>query len=116
MANLAGEGIPDRDIGGVKHHDQLPAMTTAAASTSTPTPRGGDASRSTTRRNEAWWSIHPFRGMVNDIRRRAPYYVSDWLDAWDYRVVPATVFMYFAKYAVNDPFPLPCPMDCLLSK
>ncbi|PON24005.1 hypothetical protein TGAM01_v207016 [Trichoderma gamsii] len=97
MANLAGEGIPDRDIGGVKHHDQLPAMTTAAASTSTPTPRGGDASRSTTRRNEAWWSIHPFRGMVNDIRRRAPYYVSDWLDAWDYRVVPATVFMYFAN-------------------
>lgn len=41
--------------------------------------------------------------MVNDIRRRAPYYVSDWLDAWDYRVVPATVFMYFAKYALDDP-------------
>jgi hypothetical protein len=36
--------------------------------------------------------------MVNDIRRRAPYYWSDWTDAWDYRVVPATVYMYFAKY------------------
>ncbi len=39
-----------------------------------------------------------FRGMVNDVRRRAPYYWSDWKDAWDYRVVPATVYMYFAKY------------------
>lgn len=45
-----------------------------------------------------WWKIRLFRGMVNDIRRRAPYYWSDWKDAWDYRVVPATVYMYFAKY------------------
>ncbi|KAI1813965.1 HCO3 transporter family-domain-containing protein [Poronia punctata] len=44
-----------------------------------------------------WWKIHLFRGMINDIRRRAPYYWSDWLDAWDYRVVPATVYMYFAN-------------------
>lgn len=35
--------------------------------------------------------------MINDVRRRAPYYLSDWLDAWDYRVVPATVYMYFAN-------------------
>ncbi|KAL1882668.1 hypothetical protein VTK73DRAFT_1580 [Phialemonium thermophilum] len=35
--------------------------------------------------------------MVNDIRRRAPYYWSDWKDAWDYRVIPATVYMYFAN-------------------
>ncbi|KAK5663110.1 hypothetical protein OQA88_6526 [Cercophora sp. LCS_1] len=45
----------------------------------------------------AWWKIKLFRGIVNDIRRRAPYYVSDWTDAWDYRVVPATVYMYFAN-------------------
>ncbi|EFX04482.1 anion exchange family protein [Grosmannia clavigera kw1407] len=45
----------------------------------------------------SWWKIHLFRGMANDVRRRAPYYVSDWLDAWDYRVVPATVYMYFAN-------------------
>ncbi|KAI1180813.1 HCO3 transporter family-domain-containing protein [Nemania sp. FL0916] len=44
-----------------------------------------------------WWKIHLFRGIANDIRRRAPYYWSDWLDAWDYRVVPATVYMYFAN-------------------
>ncbi|RTE73663.1 hypothetical protein BHE90_011905 [Fusarium euwallaceae] len=46
---------------------------------------------------EAWWKIHLSRGMANDIRRRLPYYVSDWVDAWDYRVVPATVYMYFAN-------------------
>ena len=36
--------------------------------------------------------------MINDIRRRAPYYGSDWKDAWDYRVIPATIYIYFAKY------------------
>ncbi|KAF5133297.1 putative transporter [Metarhizium anisopliae] len=45
----------------------------------------------------SWYKVHLFRGMVNDVRRRAPYYGSDWLDAWDYRVVPATVYMYFAN-------------------
>jgi hypothetical protein len=45
-----------------------------------------------------WWKVRLFRGMINDVRRRAPYYWSDWADAWDYRVVPATVYMYFAKY------------------
>lgn len=44
-----------------------------------------------------WWKVHLFRGMVKDIKRRVPYYWSDWLDAWDYRVVPATVYMFFAK-------------------
>jgi boron transporter len=39
--------------------------------------------------------------MINDVRRRLPFYWSDWRDAWDYRVVPATVYMYFAKYVFN---------------
>lgn len=56
------------------------------------------ATSSTTTRNARWWKVRLFRGMVNDIKRRAPYYWSDWKDAWDYRVVPATVYMYFAKY------------------
>lgn len=38
-------------------------------------------------RGKGWWL---FRGMVNDIRRRAPFYMSDWADAWDYRVIPST--------------------------
>ncbi|CAK7272885.1 hypothetical protein SEPCBS57363_005373 [Sporothrix epigloea] len=48
-------------------------------------------------RRAAWWKIRLFRGMANDVRRRAPYYLSDWVDAWDYRVVPATIYMYFAN-------------------
>jgi hypothetical protein len=48
-------------------------------------------------RTPKWWKIRLFRGMINDVRRRAPFYVSDWTDAWDYRVIPATVYMYFAK-------------------
>ncbi|QGA13183.1 hypothetical protein EYB26_000830 [Talaromyces marneffei] len=44
-----------------------------------------------------WWKVHLFRGMIQDIKRRAAYYWSDWTDAWDYRVVPATVYMYFAN-------------------
>ncbi|OCK95121.1 uncharacterized protein K441DRAFT_705290 [Cenococcum geophilum 1.58] len=44
-----------------------------------------------------WWRVQLFRGMINDVRRRAPFYWSDWKDAWDYRVVPATVYMYFAN-------------------
>lgn len=48
-------------------------------------------------KRDAWWKIHLFRGMINDVRRRAPYYASDWVDAWDYRVVPATIYMYFSK-------------------
>ncbi|KAF2179042.1 hypothetical protein K469DRAFT_597581 [Zopfia rhizophila CBS 207.26] len=56
------------------------------------------STRSTgSRRNGEWWKTELFRGMINDVRRRAPFYWSDWKDAWDYRVVPATVYMYFAN-------------------
>ena len=75
---------------------------------------------STTRPPLPWWYIKPFRGMVNDVKRRAPYYLSDFTDAWDYRVVPSSsrfspfcaahllicvceVYMYFAKYARDKP-------------
>lgn len=57
-----------------------------------------------TRRQPKWWKIRLFRGMIDDVRRRAPYYWSDWRDAWDYRVVPATIYMYFAKYAPLSQF------------
>ena len=42
-------------------------------------------------------SFRPFQGIIRDIRSRAPYYWSDWKDAWNYRVVPATVLIFFAK-------------------
>lgn len=47
--------------------------------------------------SDAWYKVQLFRGMINDVRRRIPYYASDWSDAWDYRIIPATVYMYFAK-------------------
>lgn len=39
---------------------------------------------------ERWWKIHLLRGIRRDYSRRAPYYASDFRDAWDYRVIPAT--------------------------
>lgn len=60
--------------------------------------RRASLSASTQSSPSKWWRIRFFRGMMNDVKRRAPYYWSDWTDAWDYRIVPATVYMYFAKY------------------
>lgn len=37
-------------------------------------------------------------GIVLDVRARSPWYISDWKDAWNYRVVPATALIFFAKY------------------
>ncbi|KIW62697.1 hypothetical protein PV04_10844 [Phialophora macrospora] len=53
--------------------------------------------RSSHRRTPEWYKIRWFKGITDDIKRRAPYYWSDWKDAWDYRVIPATVYMYFAN-------------------
>jgi hypothetical protein len=36
-------------------------------------------------------------GIFNDVRSRLPWYKSDWTDAWNYRVVPATALIFFAK-------------------
>jgi hypothetical protein len=63
--------------------------------------RRASLSASTQSSSSKWWRIHFFRGMMNDVKRRAPYYWSDWTDAWDYRIVPATVYMYFAKYVLS---------------
>ncbi|KAG9250068.1 HCO3 transporter family-domain-containing protein [Emericellopsis atlantica] len=67
------------------------------AASAQPATENMDAERQAPRRGESWWKIHLFRGMINDVRRRAPHYLSDWIDAWDYRVVPATIYMYFAN-------------------
>jgi hypothetical protein len=56
-----------------------------------------NAPRRSAAKKSAWWKTRLLSGMINDIRRRAPFYWSDWKDAWDYRVVPATVYMYFAN-------------------
>ena len=56
--------------------------------------------------NRSWWSIKWFHGMTNDIRRRAPFYWSDWTDAWDYRVIPATVYVYFVSWMPMELIPV----------
>lgn len=53
--------------------------------------------------------------MIDDVKRRGPYYWSDWADAWDYRVVPATIYMYFAKYACHSSRSILCPFRCVLT-
>ncbi|KAL8759669.1 MAG: hypothetical protein Q9199_000630 [Rusavskia elegans] len=52
-------------------------------------------------RDPTWWKIILFRGMANDLKRRAPYYWSDWKDARDYRVVPATVYIILPALAFS---------------
>jgi boron transporter len=36
-------------------------------------------------------------GIIGDVRARAPWYLCDWTDAWNYRVVPATTLTFFSK-------------------
>lgn len=36
--------------------------------------------------------------------QRAPFYLSDWTDAWNYRVLPATAFVFFANVLVSNIF------------
>jgi hypothetical protein len=45
------------------------------------------------------------RGMRQDIRARAPHYARDWADGWNYRVVPATCLIFFAKSVSAAPAP-----------
>jgi boron transporter len=43
------------------------------------------------------WLTRLASGIILDVRARAPHYWSDWTDAWNYRVVPATALIFFAK-------------------
>ncbi|KAJ9502199.1 hypothetical protein H2202_002263 [Exophiala xenobiotica] len=44
-----------------------------------------------------WRMFSPGRGMYHDVRRRLPYYWSDIIDGFVYRILPATVRMYFVN-------------------
>jgi len=91
----SGTATPNPLLG--LQHDQLPThVRSLSPIRSREDPRAGQEGMDGGK-GEKWWKIHFGRGIINDIKRRAPYYYRDWLDAWDYRVVPATVYMYFAK-------------------
>ncbi|KAF9454840.1 hypothetical protein P691DRAFT_783924 [Macrolepiota fuliginosa MF-IS2] len=45
-------------------------------------------------------------GIIMDIRARGPWYISDWTDAWNYRVVPATALIFFANVLPGIAFSL----------
>ncbi|KAH9986891.1 HCO3 transporter family-domain-containing protein [Russula compacta] len=45
-------------------------------------------------------------GILRDIRARAPWYWSDWKDAWNYRVIPATALVFFANVLPGIAFSL----------
>ncbi|KAJ7465303.1 HCO3 transporter family-domain-containing protein [Mycena latifolia] len=45
-------------------------------------------------------------GIFTDIRSRAPYYLSDWKDAWNYRVIPATALIFFSNVLPGIAFSL----------
>ncbi|CAE6479408.1 hypothetical protein ACGC1H_005374 [Rhizoctonia solani] len=50
--------------------------------------------------------FRPFSGMLADVKARAPFYLSDWTDAWTYRVVPATAMIFFANVLPGIAFSL----------
>ncbi|KAK2054234.1 hypothetical protein LY76DRAFT_240231 [Colletotrichum caudatum] len=79
------------------NHDDKPVLPAQRSAPGSPDASGTGFARRARSRRAGWWKVKLFRGMANDVRRRAPFYVSDWVDAWDYRVVPATVYMYFAN-------------------
>lgn len=51
--------------------------------------------------------LRPFWGMYCDVRRRAPYYLSDITDAFNYRTFAGTVRIYFVKCVLPPPNGLP---------
>ncbi|WVQ86061.1 hypothetical protein IAT38_008229 [Cryptococcus sp. DSM 104549] len=82
-----------------------PPLTLLHPSTSIPTSPRDERSISGlgkgdggSRAGEKWWAKIPVgRGMVRDVKARLPWYGSDWVDAWNYRVVPSTWFIFFAN-------------------
>ncbi|KAK1676138.1 HCO3 transporter family-domain-containing protein [Colletotrichum godetiae] len=44
-----------------------------------------------------WRIFRPGRGIYHDIKRRFPYYWSDIVDGWTYRIVASTIRMYFVN-------------------
>ena len=69
---------------------------------SLPARRGGQSKKAAYSYDGAtgwqrWRALRPGRGMYHDVRRRLPYYGSDFRDALTYPTVASTIRMYFVK-------------------
>jgi hypothetical protein len=40
------------------------------------------------------WTLSPFVGMKEDLKRRAPHYIDDWKQGFHPKVLSSTLFMY----------------------
>ncbi|PPQ67978.1 hypothetical protein CVT25_000458 [Psilocybe cyanescens] len=58
------------------------------------------------KRKRLLWLRQIGSGIILDIRARVPWYLSDWTDAWNYRVVPATALIFFANVLPGIAFSL----------
>lgn len=45
-------------------------------------------------------------GVFHDVKARLPWYLSDWSDAWNYRVVPAVALIFFSNVLPGIAFSL----------
>jgi len=78
--------------------DVEPAKETSRISSADASNTLGDDHVVTSRRRIPSFIRKLGAGIILDIRARTPWYLSDWTDAWNYRVVPATALIFFAKY------------------
>lgn len=60
-------------------------------------PRDSETPRATMKPKQFAWIRKLGAGIILDIQARVPWYASDWTDAWNYRIVPATALIFFAK-------------------
>lgn len=65
-----------------------------------------DEQTSVVRRSSRRWRSWPGAGIYLDIKARAPWYWSDWKDAWNYRVLPATALIFFSNVLPGIAFSL----------
>eukprot|EP01038_Epipyxis_sp_PR26KG_P011681 gene11681-15642_t len=49
-------------------------------------------------------SFQPFSGIINDMKRRKPYYKSDWTDGFQRKSISAILFLFFACLAPTVAF------------
>lgn len=92
-----GAPQPSRLTPPSKEKEEPSAITSTAASA---TLNANQSRRRPKRTGILGWVTSLGAGIIGDIRARGPWYVSDWTDAWNYRVVPATALIFFAKYVV----------------